>query len=54
MTPKFITDIHLSQKTWQKSNFSYNSPNLVFPVRNSVHPFPDITKWDPEDYYDVT
>lgn len=25
----------------------------MFPSRNPVHPFPDLTKWDPNDYYDV-
>lgn len=26
---------------------------MIFPSKIPVNPFPDITKWDPEDYYDV-
>lgn len=31
----------------------YFRKNIVIPTRNPVNPFPDLTKWDPEDYHDV-
>lgn len=51
---KFSIDILLFQKLSGMSKLFYSSPNIVFPVRNPVHPYPDISKWDPEDYYDIS
>jgi hypothetical protein len=45
--------IFVNKHIAEELNFLF-SKNLVFPPRNPVHPFPDLTKWDPEDYYDVS